>query len=81
MPTDITDPASVKALFEKVKDKYDHADVLVNSAGLFKAIAPVKDVDQQMWWDELVHTPIAPPRYADADTDHPRPSTSVALSS
>jgi len=53
VPTDITDPASVKALFEKVKEKYGHADLLINSAGLFKAIAPVKNVDQNMWWDEL----------------------------
>jgi NAD(P)-dependent dehydrogenase (short-subunit alcohol dehydrogenase family) len=54
--TDITDPASVAALFEKVKEKYGHADVLVNNAGIFKAIAPVKDVDQQGWWDEMVRT-------------------------
>ena len=57
MPTDIADPASVAALFEKVKEKYGHADVLVNNAGVFKAIAPVKDVDQQAWWDEMVCFP------------------------
>jgi NADP-dependent 3-hydroxy acid dehydrogenase YdfG len=54
--TDIADPASVAALFEKVKEKYGHADVLVNNAGIFKAIGPVKDVDQGLWWDEMVNT-------------------------
>jgi NAD(P)-dependent dehydrogenase (short-subunit alcohol dehydrogenase family) len=54
VPTDIADPKSVAALFEKVKEKYGHADVLVNNAGLFKAIGPVKDVDQAAWWDEMV---------------------------
>ncbi|USP72872.1 hypothetical protein yc1106_00146 [Curvularia clavata] len=51
--TDIADPKSVANLFEKVKEKYGHADVLVNNAGIFKAIGPVKDVDQAMWWDEM----------------------------
>lgn len=54
VPTDIGDPASVAALFGKVKEKYGHADVLVNNAAVFKADQPVKDVDQQLWWDEMV---------------------------
>jgi NAD(P)-dependent dehydrogenase (short-subunit alcohol dehydrogenase family) len=54
VPTDITDAASVAALFAVVKEKYGHADVLINNAGVFKAISPVKDVDQQMWWAEMV---------------------------
>jgi NAD(P)-dependent dehydrogenase (short-subunit alcohol dehydrogenase family) len=57
--TDIADPSSVAALFEKVKEKYGHADVLINNAGIFKAIAPIKDVDQQGWWDELVSEALA----------------------
>lgn len=60
VPTDIGDPASVTALFEKVKQKYGHADVLVNNAAIFKVIAPVKDVDQQSWWDEMVMISNAP---------------------
>ena len=54
MPTDISNPASAAALFEKVKQKYGHADVLVNNAAIFKADQAVKDVDQQSWWDEMV---------------------------
>jgi NAD(P)-dependent dehydrogenase (short-subunit alcohol dehydrogenase family) len=53
VPTDIADPASVAALFEKVKQKYGHADVLVNNAGVYKATSSVKNVDQQDWWAEL----------------------------
>ncbi|KAL6704518.1 hypothetical protein ACN47E_008147 [Coniothyrium glycines] len=53
VPTDISNPASVTALFEKITAKYGHADVLVNNAGVFKAIAPVKDVDHAAWWEEL----------------------------
>ncbi|KAJ4293498.1 hypothetical protein N0V90_008781 [Kalmusia sp. IMI 367209] len=53
VPTDVADPASVAALFEKVKSKYGHADVLVNNAAVFYAIAPVKDVDHQAWWNEM----------------------------
>ncbi|KAF2245892.1 NAD(P)-binding protein [Trematosphaeria pertusa] len=53
VPTDIADPASVAALFQKIKQKYSHADVLANNAGVFKAIAPVKDIDQAASWEEL----------------------------
>ncbi|KAF2269413.1 NAD(P)-binding protein [Lojkania enalia] len=52
VPTNIADPTSVASLFEKVKAIYGHADVLVNNAAIFKAVAPVKDVDQQTWWAE-----------------------------
>jgi len=55
VPTDIGSPESVASLFEKVKDKYGHADVLVNNAGILKAMGPVKDVEQQGWWDEMVN--------------------------
>jgi NAD(P)-dependent dehydrogenase (short-subunit alcohol dehydrogenase family) len=54
VPTDIADPASVAALYGQVKNKYGHADVLINNAGVFKAIAPVKDIEEQGWWDEIV---------------------------
>jgi NAD(P)-dependent dehydrogenase (short-subunit alcohol dehydrogenase family) len=76
VPTDIADPGSVKSLFEKVKEKYGHADVLINNAGIFKAIAPVSAVDQQMWWEEMasVASPPCPPQLTYAT----RPSTFAA---
>lgn len=54
VPTDIGDPASVAALFEKVKEKYGHADVLVNNAGVFKEEKTVKDANHLIWWEEMV---------------------------
>jgi hypothetical protein len=58
VPTDVADPASVAALFEKVKSKYGHADVLVNNAAVFNSTASVKDVDHKAWWDEMVRPPL-----------------------
>jgi short-subunit dehydrogenase len=49
VPTDIADPVSVAALFETVVNR----DVLINNAGIFKAIGPVENVDQTAWWDEM----------------------------
>lgn len=57
VPTDVADPAAVSALFDKVKAQYGHADVLVNNAGVFRAIAPVKDIDHAAWWDDMVRKP------------------------
>jgi hypothetical protein len=79
VPTDIADPGSVKLLFDKVKEKYGHADVLVNNAGIFKAIAPVSVVDQQMWWEEMVS--VAGPACSPQLTYGDRPSISAAHSS
>ncbi|ORY19313.1 hypothetical protein BCR34DRAFT_472212 [Clohesyomyces aquaticus] len=53
VPTDIADPESVAALFEKVKTKYGHADVLVHNAGILQALGPVKNVDDAAWWTEM----------------------------
>lgn len=54
VPTDIADPTAVAALFDQVKEKYGHADVLVNNAGVAKVLAPVKDTDPQEWWNDMV---------------------------
>lgn len=54
VPTDVADPASVAALFEKVKSKYGHADVLVNNAAVFNSLAPIKDDDHKVWWGDMV---------------------------
>lgn len=54
VPTDINNSVSVTALFEKVKEKYGHVDLLVNNAAVFNAIGPIKDIDQKSWWDEMV---------------------------
>jgi len=56
VPTDLADPAAVQALFEKVEEKYGHADVLVNNAGVFKEEKTVKDANHLIWWEEMVRS-------------------------
>ncbi|KUJ06628.1 NAD(P)-binding protein [Mollisia scopiformis] len=50
VPTDLTNPDSIAAMWEKVKTKFDHADVLVNNAGTLTDATSVKDADSGKWW-------------------------------
>ena len=36
IPVDLSDPASIRAAVERIKDKYPEIDVLVNNAGVYK---------------------------------------------
>lgn len=56
VPTDIGDPTAVQTLFEKVREKHGHADVLVNNAAVFKEEKTVKDADHLVWWEEMVRS-------------------------
>jgi NAD(P)-dependent dehydrogenase (short-subunit alcohol dehydrogenase family) len=49
VPTDVTSPESVAALFAAVRDGWGRCDLLVNNAGVFGAPAPVEDVDHEVW--------------------------------
>ena len=49
VPTDVTDPASVAALFEAVKDRWGRLDLLVNNAGLFGPAAQADEIDLADW--------------------------------
>jgi NAD(P)-dependent dehydrogenase (short-subunit alcohol dehydrogenase family) len=49
VPTDVTDQASVRALFAKVRDELGHLDILFNNAGIFGVQAPFEDVDLSQW--------------------------------
>lgn len=46
---DVTDPASVGALFGAVADRWGRLDLLVNNAGVFGAPAPVEDFADEEW--------------------------------
>lgn len=46
---DVSDPASVKALFEKIGEKFGRLDLLFNNAGIFTEAASLEDVDFAQW--------------------------------
>ena len=47
--TDVSDPASVKALFEKTRERFGRLDLLFNNAGIFTKSASLEDVDFAQW--------------------------------
>jgi NAD(P)-dependent dehydrogenase (short-subunit alcohol dehydrogenase family) len=49
VPTDVTDPDSVRALFEAVADGPGRVDVLFNNAGIFPAAASVDTLTDEVW--------------------------------
>lgn len=48
-PADVSDPASVKALFEKIREQFGRLDLLFNNAGIFTRSASLEDVDFAQW--------------------------------
>ncbi|GIJ86508.1 hypothetical protein Asppvi_005397 [Aspergillus pseudoviridinutans] len=52
-PTDITNSDAVVALFEKIRFKYGHVDVLVNNAGTFSHPSRIVDADPAEWWNDF----------------------------
>ncbi len=49
VPTDVTSPPSVAALFDAVRDRWGRLDLLVNNAGLFGPAAPADEIDLADW--------------------------------
>src|SRR5436190_1799446 len=49
VPTDVSDPASVKALFAKVKERHGRLDVLFNNAGIGAPAMPMEDLPYETW--------------------------------
>jgi NAD(P)-dependent dehydrogenase (short-subunit alcohol dehydrogenase family) len=48
-PADVSDPASVKALFDKVREVYGRVDMLFNNAGVFASPALLEDLPYHDW--------------------------------
>ncbi|MGE0093128.1 MAG: SDR family oxidoreductase [Alphaproteobacteria bacterium] len=49
VPTDVRDPASVKALFAKTKEAFGRLDLLFNNAGIGAPPIPLEDLSYEQW--------------------------------
>lgn len=53
VPTQMSDAASVDSLYQVVKSKYGHADVLINNAGTFAPGGLIGQQDPDSWWSDF----------------------------
>ena len=53
VPTDVTVPSQVNALFARVASDWGRLDLLVNNAGVFPVSAAPEDVTYQQWTDAV----------------------------
>ena len=51
VPTDITDPAAVKKLFEATKSRFGRLDLLFNNAGMGAPAKPLEELTVKQWTD------------------------------
>jgi len=49
VPTDVSDPASIAALFDAVKSTYGRIDLLFNNAGISTRGIPFEDLTYEQW--------------------------------
>ncbi|HEX4365999.1 MAG TPA: SDR family oxidoreductase, partial [Rhodopila sp.] len=49
VPTDISDPASIGALFDAVRSTYGRIDLLFNNAGISTRNIPIEDLTLEQW--------------------------------
>ena len=53
VPTDVTDPASVEALFAQIEREFGRLDVLFNNAGVNAPAVPMDELPLEKWFSVL----------------------------
>jgi NAD(P)-dependent dehydrogenase (short-subunit alcohol dehydrogenase family) len=49
VPTDVTDPSSVSALFARIDEAYGRLDILFNNAGMSAPSVPLEEITYEQW--------------------------------
>ncbi|MEO8428104.1 MAG: SDR family oxidoreductase, partial [Verrucomicrobiota bacterium] len=49
VPTDVTDPSSVRALFAKTRETFGRVDLLFNNAGISAPSVPLEELTYEQW--------------------------------
>ena len=49
LPTDVADPASIKTLFAKIRERFGRLDLLFNNAGIGAPAMPIEDLPFDKW--------------------------------
>jgi NAD(P)-dependent dehydrogenase (short-subunit alcohol dehydrogenase family) len=60
VPTDVGDPAAVKALFDQTRSRFGRLDVLFNNAGVSAPGVPLEDLTPEQW-QTVVHANLTGP--------------------
>ncbi|MDQ8032695.1 MAG: SDR family oxidoreductase [Bordetella sp.] len=53
VPTDVTDPASVEALFRQIEARYGRLDLLFNNAGVNAPAVPMDELPLEKWFSVI----------------------------
>ncbi|OZI39583.1 3-oxoacyl-ACP reductase [Bordetella genomosp. 5] len=53
IPTDVTDPASVQALFDAIESRYGRLDLVFNNAGVNAPAVPMDELPLEKWFSVI----------------------------
>jgi NADP-dependent 3-hydroxy acid dehydrogenase YdfG len=72
VPTDVSDPAAIKALFAKTKETFGRLDVLFNNAGIGAPAVPLEELPYETW-KQVVDTNLTGINNGSISAHAPRP--------